>query len=216
MHGIGQRFSSHPSDPPKGETGNKHMKGETEHKGSCHKSYNLAKQQRESYGGTEAHSNQHKSRKGTYQQLGDIFGNEYIEHHSIVELTDGALPGYCHYEAYPCRDNADTHSTGTCVSKDLLSNMKFHADDLYCQRYAGGDGGRKANQLAMYPFLQEILDHLSEGTEKSKPPLAIFSGHDSVIAAVLGTYLYLLYHLVYYTIAYVRNVLVNFSCQEHK
>ena len=57
----------------------------------------------------------------------------------------------------------------------------MEGDRLYCNRYAGAQGGKTGTKLALYPFLSEILSKLesvAKGDDRSK--VTIFSGHDTV------------------------------------
>jgi len=49
------------------------------------------------------------------------------------------------------------------------------------------DGGAEATNLQFYPFLHEILRFLQATASGQEPPaLAVFSGHDTVIAPLLS------------------------------
>mmetsp|Transcript_7274 Transcript_7274/g.7980 ORF Transcript_7274/g.7980 Transcript_7274/m.7980 type:complete len:220 (-) Transcript_7274:83-742(-) len=63
----------------------------------------------------------------------------------------------------------------------------IEADRYYCNRFTGKDGGQKSTNLSIYPFVHEVLRHLSPHLNQNHPEkVTIFSGHDTVIAPVLS------------------------------
>lgn len=72
----------------------------------------------------------------------------------------------------------NTAHTGKCIDETFMLGMKQHADSVYCNRYyESGDGasGRRATNLAIYPFLKDILYHITSNTRESSYCKEIFS-----------------------------------------
>eukprot|EP01032_Pedospumella_encystans_P017089 gene17089-19481_t len=116
--------------------------------------------------------------------LSDKLGPQ-ITTKSIAQLTDAALPGFCHAQPLPCRtrskpgdqksllshlrgDASATEATTSvremlsmnCLSENNLEDMMDECDREYCGAFAGTDGGLSATSLSIYPFLREITLHL--------------------------------------------------------
>lgn len=158
MHGIGLKSSSKAVD------GN----GEKIIKGSCPEAVQLSQRQSEMW----------QRPNKTYHNLTKIFGKS-VEQRAVTDIADAVYASSCHKFSVPCSVNG-------CISQKLADECMIEADKYYCMRFAGADGGAKATKLSMYPFLHEILQKLqgSEGGRNLK--LAVFSGHDSVVAPVLS------------------------------
>ena len=172
MHGVGERFSSH-------HIASDGSGGEQVSVGGCEASAALASQQRSAF--TLDYSVEDK--------LIALFGSS-VRERFITELTDASLARYCHEAVLPCTIASGSKSPprpGHCMPPLVLGKMMREADRFFCQRFAGSDGGLRATELAMYPFLSEILDSLLVAARgETRRKLHIFSGHDTVIAPVLA------------------------------
>lgn len=100
-----------------------------------------------------------------------------------------------------------------CLQNNHVLDMMLEADQFYCERFSGSKGGLNSTNLAMFPFMQEILAHLKDSVkplpkQATKPveasnhsnhaiipktinqskgkKLSIFSGHDTVLGPVLA------------------------------
>lgn len=97
----------------------------------------------------------------------------------ITDFADSANVATCHSRPQPCGD-------GGCISAELHSRLMAISDAYYCRRFGGSSGGHTAWSLSMYPFVSEVLSRLQAAADASQPSVAIFSGHDTVIAPVLA------------------------------
>ena len=115
------------------------------------------------------------SRPDVYTELEETFG-EAAGELTVTDFADGFYAATCHGMALPCSEDGDS-----CVNQGLAQTVLGLADKYYCARFAGSDGGLTGTRLSLYPFVKEVLDRL--GTTK----LALYSGHDTVIAPVLAS-----------------------------
>eukprot|EP00624_Nannochloropsis_granulata_P006628 evm.model.NODE_499_length_36058_cov_18.539797.3 len=91
---------------------------------------------------------------------------------SVADATDPLMGMACHKYPLP-------------VHRSLVRSLKKETDRMFCERYAGAEGGREGTRLGMQPFLQEVLERFQEhGTTKLK--LALYSAHDTVLSPLLG------------------------------
>lgn len=159
LHGVGLASSS----KVKGDGG-----GEKERRGSCAAAVGLAKQQIRDF----------RQNEDDLFQLEQLFGkaarNVFTTH-----VADALYARACHGFHPPCS------SRNGCVGPALSTGLWAAGDEYYCSRY-GRKNGRKASALAMYPFISEILERLSQAAEGTGERLIFYSGHDTVIAPVLA------------------------------
>ena len=47
-------------------------------------------------------------------------------------------------------------SSLSCLSPTLLSKLMLDADQLFCNKYMGKNGGETATKLSSYPFVKEV------------------------------------------------------------
>ena len=47
-------------------------------------------------------------------------------------------------------------SSLSCLSPTLLSKLMHDADQLFCNKYMGKNGGETATKLSSYPFVKEV------------------------------------------------------------
>eukprot|EP00927_Polykrikos_kofoidii_P078253 TRINITY_DN75100_c0_g1_i1.p1 TRINITY_DN75100_c0_g1~~TRINITY_DN75100_c0_g1_i1.p1 ORF type:complete len:510 (+),score=61.03 TRINITY_DN75100_c0_g1_i1:49-1578(+) len=114
-----------------------------------------------------------------YDTLSAMFGPS-IANQSVSDIADVLYAASCHGMPLPS-------GHGGCMAVDLATSVCRHAHTFFCMRYAGLNGGGQANQLLMYPFLREVLNHLQKAaTSGADPSFTLFSGHDTVIAPVLA------------------------------
>jgi len=73
------------------------------------------------------------------------------------------------------------------MASSLALGVSSEGNRLYCEKYHGSSGGKTAAVLSMYPFLTEILKVLQDNANgQSSVRLAVFVGHDTVIAPILA------------------------------
>lgn len=168
--------------------------------GSCRGANILAKVQRESFQG-----NHH-----IMDNLLQRFGVGVLSK-TAPELMDAVLPRLCHDQQLPCpaaahdpqskitrlRSRTDSryrslkrNSTGQCLAITDLQRLMNDADRFYCGRFGGDKGGLKSTELSLLPFMQELVSHLvraSLSSDRNQERVALFSGHDTVIAPVLAS-----------------------------
>ncbi|CAE8692947.1 unnamed protein product [Polarella glacialis] len=114
-----------------------------------------------------------------YAQLERLFG-PVARTHAVCDFADSMYAATCHALPLPC-------GPGGCVQPELANAVAQRADEFYCERFSGSEGGEVATSLAFYPFLRELLSLLKEATTlDAAPSLAVFSGHDTVIAPLLS------------------------------
>jgi hypothetical protein len=118
-----------------------------------------------------------------YSDVATLFGPTATRM-KITDFADSANAATCHSRLQPCGD-------GGCISSELHRRLMATSDSLYCGRYGGDSGGRAAWSLSMYPFLSEVTDRLAVAAARARsaspqPSVAIFAGHDTVIAPVLA------------------------------
>ncbi|CAM9970565.1 unnamed protein product, partial [Phaeothamnion confervicola] len=164
MHGVGLRSSSNVAGG-----------GEKEFMGSCPLAVRLSKAQNADF----------QMRSDVSERLAVIFGAEAVGR-TVTELTDNVHARVCHNMTLPCSDEG-------CMTSGLARSMMAESDRSLCLRYAGAVGGHTATQLAMYPFLLEVLEGARAAaaadvatTWLAAAEAALFSGHDTVIAPVLA------------------------------
>jgi len=93
-------------------------------------------------------------------------------HLSVADATDPLMGMACHKHPLP-------------VHRSLVRSLKEETDRMFCERFAGSEGGREGTRLGMQPFLKEVLGRFQEhGTTKLK--LALYSAHDTVLSPLLG------------------------------
>eukprot|EP01060_Flectonema_neradi_P000924 TRINITY_DN10545_c0_g1_i1.p1 TRINITY_DN10545_c0_g1~~TRINITY_DN10545_c0_g1_i1.p1 ORF type:complete len:464 (+),score=55.13 TRINITY_DN10545_c0_g1_i1:43-1434(+) len=165
MHGVGVRGQSAGSNQP-----NRPSSGEQVIMGGCNAAVTLSESQRKVY------------RKPGHlaQDLAVLFGTRAAEK-STTDLADAIHAGACHEHSLPCGD-------GGCLSATTAAALLKAADQFYCDRFAGSNGGLRAAKLAMYPFMKSVstgLQSIAEGT--SKTPFRVYFGHDTVIAPILSS-----------------------------
>lgn len=91
---------------------------------------------------------------------------------SVADATDPLMGMACYKHPLP-------------VHRSLVRSLKKETDRMFCERYAGAEGGREGTRLGMQPFLQEVLGRFQNyGTMKLK--LALYSAHDTVLSPLLG------------------------------
>ena len=107
-------------------------------------------------------------------------------------------------EGQSMRGGADS-TADRCVDQSLAAHLAASSDADYCSRFAGTDGGAASSKLSWQPFLAELWRSAglaiaadSGGTrggargrsnaERAPAGLALYSGHDTVIAPVLGAF----------------------------
>eukprot|EP00929_Paragymnodinium_shiwhaense_P035685 TRINITY_DN19226_c1_g1_i1.p1 TRINITY_DN19226_c1_g1~~TRINITY_DN19226_c1_g1_i1.p1 ORF type:complete len:553 (-),score=88.26 TRINITY_DN19226_c1_g1_i1:9-1667(-) len=120
-----------------------------------------------------------------YSQLRHIFGDEKYDR-EVCAYADSVYAVTCHGMPRPS-------GPGGCIEDPLANKLAHHADTYYCTRFAGSEGGLRATQLSMYPLMAELAERLQRAAAlpRGKSSLAVYSGHDTVIApilAVLGVY----------------------------
>eukprot|EP00928_Gymnodinium_smaydae_P083220 TRINITY_DN6646_c0_g1_i2.p1 TRINITY_DN6646_c0_g1~~TRINITY_DN6646_c0_g1_i2.p1 ORF type:complete len:558 (-),score=85.05 TRINITY_DN6646_c0_g1_i2:92-1579(-) len=119
-----------------------------------------------------------------YAQLRSVLGAQ-ADKHEVTDHADSFYAATCHRMPLP-------GGSGACVTPRLAEQICGHADTLYCSRFAGAQGGARATELAVYPFLHEVLEHLENvvagrtSAAESSTSLRVYSGHDTVIAPVLA------------------------------
>lgn len=93
-------------------------------------------------------------------------------HLSVADATDPLMGMACHKHPLP-------------VHRSLVRSLKEETDRMFCERFAGAEGGREGTRLGMQPFLKEVLERFQEhGNTKLK--LALYSAHDTVLSPLLG------------------------------
>jgi len=93
-------------------------------------------------------------------------------HLSVADATDPLMGMACHKHPLP-------------VHRSLVRSLKEETDRMFCERFAGAEGGREGTRLGMQPFLKEVLGRFQEhGSTKLK--LALYSAHDTVLSPLLG------------------------------
>ena len=165
MHGVGVRATSAGSNQP-----NRPSTGEQVILGGCNTAVQLSEAQRKTY------------RKPGHlaQDIAILFGTQAAEK-PTTDLADSIYAGTCHEHALPCGD-------GGCLSATTAAELLKAADQFYCDRFAGSNGGLRAARLAMYPFLHSVstgLQSIADGT--SNTPYRVYFGHDTVIAPILSS-----------------------------
>lgn len=105
----------------------------------------------------------------------------------VTDMADAALARMCHNQPLPC----GVGYSEACMNEEDLGELVAQADRAFCDRYSGTRGGLSSTKLNVYPFLEEIIGGLMKQAnatdkEKTKMPLTVFSGHDTVIAPVLA------------------------------
>lgn len=113
-----------------------------------------------------------------FLRIRDLLGEEAYQM-SLNDLVDKLSVAACH-GLPPLR------GSGGCIESALSGALAKSADQFSCARYAGAGGGGAAARLAMQPFLAEVLLRLQRAVEAPGPELALFSGHDTVIAPMLS------------------------------
>ncbi|CAM9340889.1 unnamed protein product [Chrysoparadoxa australica] len=93
----------------------------------------------------------------------------------ITQLADVLHARSCHSLPLPCTGRS-------CFTREYAEAVMLEADRALCFRFFGARGGRKSSSLLIYPFLRE----LRKAMEKPQHKFILFSGHDTVIAPVLG------------------------------
>eukprot|EP00854_Cymbomonas_tetramitiformis_P009693 gene9693-11489_t len=92
-----------------------------------------------------------------YTALEKLF-SEAIREKPVVDITDVVKARHCHGMKEPC-------GPGGCIKSELAESLAKASDEVYCARFYGDHGGRAATQLAMYPFLAEVLRHLQDAAD---------------------------------------------------
>jgi len=114
-----------------------------------------------------------------YARLRTLFGEAAVGR-AVTDFADAMFAATCHRLPLPC-------GAGGCADHQLAEALAHRADEYYCARFAGAEGGAVATQLSFYPFLHEVLGLLQEAAPAgSVPSLAVFSGHNTVIAPLLS------------------------------
>mmetsp|Transcript_17780 Transcript_17780/g.22889 ORF Transcript_17780/g.22889 Transcript_17780/m.22889 type:complete len:492 (+) Transcript_17780:251-1726(+) len=153
--------------------------------GGCSKAITLAKQQRAHFDATRMEGGGKES--SLLGELAEDFGPDIYDI-KITDLTDAVHARICHDIALPCSNKG-------CLSQETAKEMIDTSHDMYCQRYSGEQGGEKATQLAMQPFLEKVVEEMKAVVDPesntTKHPFSLYLGHDTVISpvlAVLGVY----------------------------
>lgn len=161
MHGVGTKRSR---SSGAGDGGTERARG-----GSCPAAVRHSAAQFDAYQRPEAE----------FRQLRALFG-DVVLNRSVTDFADAMFAANCHGLPLPC-------GPGGCADHRLAGVLAQRADEHYCSRFAGAEGGSRATQLSFYPFMREVLDFLEAAALDAAPPaLALFSGHDTVIAPVLS------------------------------
>mmetsp|Transcript_42930 Transcript_42930/g.100830 ORF Transcript_42930/g.100830 Transcript_42930/m.100830 type:complete len:513 (-) Transcript_42930:31-1569(-) len=158
MHGIGTKSSSKAGDGA----------AEKVIEGSCPAAARYHSSQMRAWHRPEA----------LYAQIESMFGEAAAER-SVTDLCDAAYAAACHGMPF-------MRGPGGEMTEQMAEEFSAQADRFYCERYAGNQGGKRATELAMYPFIKEVLERLEANAASGKPHLAVYSGHDTVVAAVLA------------------------------
>jgi hypothetical protein len=164
MHGVGLVASSKHSELYPGQP-------EKEHLGNCPRAIHTLKKQMSEF-----------TLKDTIrEELVELFSPS-VAGRSITDVSDQVHARICHSLSLPCNDQ------GQCMSSALALSVSAEANRLYCEKYHGPHGGKTAALLSMYPFLSEILQVLQDNANGgSNVRLAVFVGHDTVIAPILSS-----------------------------
>uniref|UniRef100_A0A7S4AXU8 Uncharacterized protein n=1 Tax=Chrysotila carterae TaxID=13221 RepID=A0A7S4AXU8_CHRCT len=113
------------------------------------------------------------------RSLLDVFGNE-TGAAPTTHIADALYARACHGLPPPCTPRG-------CVSPSLVTRVWRDADSVYCRRFAGADGGLAASKLSMLPLLRTITSKLTPMlSSPTAPRIALFSGHDTVVAPLLA------------------------------
>lgn len=163
MHGVGLSASSKASEQNPGQP-------EEEHHGSCPKAVQTLKQQLAGF----------KIRNPLRQELVTLFGPN-ISHRTITDIADQVHSRICHSLSLPCTNE------GGCMQASMALSVAAEANRMYCEKYQGAHGGKTASVLSMHPFLSEIFKVLQSNADgSSRVRLAVYVGHDTVIAPILA------------------------------
>ena len=90
----------------------------------------------------------------------------------VADVTDPLMGMACHKHPLP-------------IHRSLVRRLKEETDRMFCERFAGAQGGREGTRLGMQPFLREVLGRFQEQTA-SGLKLALYSAHDTVLSPLLG------------------------------
>lgn len=113
--------------------------------------------------------------RGAWAKVVKMFGPGV----STTGVADATYARACHRMPPPCTEAG-------CVDAALAAQLWRDADRHYCERFAGADGGLRASSLSMLPLLKEVVSRLEAAARGDGPRLVLFSGHDTVIAPLLG------------------------------
>jgi hypothetical protein len=179
MHGIGAAGStkavSHNNAPSSsGHSGD----NEIARDGPCERAVQLQARQASAF----------RPDPAVVEKLAGMFGEE-VRDARITQIADGFFAGHCHGLDLPC----SSLGQGLCMDSALAAKVAVQADRHYCSRYDGEEGGREGTQLAIFPFLKEVISRLNAsasevvtGTMVDAPPFVLYSGHDTVVAPLLS------------------------------
>jgi len=163
MHGVGLSASSKQAEQNPGQP-------EQEYLGSCPKAIRTLKEQLANFYLNAA----------IRKDLVELFGPK-ISRHPITDIADQVNSRICHSLSLPCTEE------GECMASELALAVSAEGNRLYCEKYHGSKGGKTAAILSMYPFLTEILQVLVDNASGDSPiRLAVYVGHDTVIAPILA------------------------------
>jgi hypothetical protein len=133
------------------------------------------------------------------------FGSS-VRRKSVVDVTDALFAAACHGTQLPCAARARPRagaqrrergqsvrgadpSAGRCVDAPLAARLAAASDAEYCSRFAGADGGAESTRLSWQPFLAALWRNARRAMVAGSGTVggaALYSGHDTVIAPVLG------------------------------
>lgn len=91
---------------------------------------------------------------------------------SVADATDPLMGMACHSQELP-------------VKRSLVHLLKQETDRMFCERFAGAEGGREGTRLGMQPFLREVLGRF-QSYQDTRLKLALYSAHDTVLSPLLG------------------------------
>ncbi|KAG5179930.1 histidine phosphatase superfamily [Tribonema minus] len=138
-------------------------------------------------------------RDDVVQRMADGFGAPAAEM-KVTRLTDHVYARACHGMAQPCGGGVGSGGGGSgggggggarCMGEQLARALMAESDRRLCMEYLGVQGGFSASRLSIYPFMMELLGNMEAAATAAEPPaqapkLALYSGHDTVIAPVLA------------------------------